>query len=196
MHCAYAGHSSAVFELQWLPDGRSVASRSEEQRVQIWDAATGDQEQVLAYGGTLAENRRLVWSPSREFLAFFTRAEWPPATRKSGKLAGARGMPSEGGRKQPSGAAPAPTVIQPTSASASAPAPTILSASMPAPTTASALPPQPTLPLVQPELLDESKTLVVPKLQGPTGTVITTKRPRGRPASKRRVARILPRRLS
>ncbi len=165
MHCVYDGHTSHVFDITWSLDGRHVASRSDDQVVQIWDAATGDQEHALSYGGLSDSRRVLVWSPNREYLASFARAVLPPALRR-----------------KTSQEAPTP---QPGAAGTGTIAFTAAQPTQPAGTGTAAMKPpaeevkQPTAPAVPPDIVDEAQTLIQGK-PGKTDTARTTRKPRSR----------------
>ncbi|HEY4387382.1 MAG TPA: WD40 repeat domain-containing protein, partial [Ktedonobacteraceae bacterium] len=67
MLSSYTGHSDNIFALDWSPDGRTIASGSRDNTVQIWRPETGEllflfrdhQHCVLA----------LDWSPDGHYLA-------------------------------------------------------------------------------------------------------------------------------
>src|SRR5271166_4504716 len=57
----YRGHSAAVNEVSWSPDGSKVASASDDKTVQIWNAATA--AHIYTYTGHSARVWCVAWSP-------------------------------------------------------------------------------------------------------------------------------------
>jgi WD40 repeat protein/tRNA A-37 threonylcarbamoyl transferase component Bud32 len=183
MHCAYDGHTSQVFDITWSLDGRHVASRSDDQIVQIWDAATGDQELALSYGGASDSRRVLVWSPSREYLASFARAALPPALRRKTPLVAPGTQPPPAGTGTVAVPTTRPVVQQPT-------APALKQPTLP-PEGEPAIK-QSTAPALPPEVVDAAQTLVQMKLEEKSDTARTTRKPRGRRARQQTVEVVLP----
>lgn len=62
----YMGHSQRVNDISWAPDGRRIASASNDKTVQIWEAAT--QKSLLAYSHTDSVEGA-NWSPDGKFVA-------------------------------------------------------------------------------------------------------------------------------
>lgn len=63
----YTGHQRAVNGVAWSPDGRRIASGSEDKTVHVWDAAQG--EHVLTYREHTDSVGPVVWSPDGRYLA-------------------------------------------------------------------------------------------------------------------------------
>jgi WD40 repeat protein len=68
--CTLRGHSSYVFSVAYSPDGKHIASGSDDRTVKVWDAQTGKEVIVLVYHRPIicccvdyADVR--VWSMSR-----------------------------------------------------------------------------------------------------------------------------------
>ena len=61
------GHDAAVMRMAWSPDGRWLASPSEDKTIRIWDVATGETARVLTgHEGTVYS---VAWSPDGRRLA-------------------------------------------------------------------------------------------------------------------------------
>jgi len=57
----YKGHSGRAYAVAWSPDGRRIASGSDDGTVQVWDALTG--HRLLTYTGHRASVYAMAWSP-------------------------------------------------------------------------------------------------------------------------------------
>ena len=62
-----AGHSRSVTAVAFSPDGKRIASGSDDQTVKVWDAATGDLEKTLA--GHSRSVRAVAFSPDGKRIA-------------------------------------------------------------------------------------------------------------------------------
>jgi WD40 repeat protein len=63
------GHSAAIQELAWSPNGRRIASCANDGTVRIWDAAFGDQLAVFHLPGESKLCYSVDWSPDGRRLA-------------------------------------------------------------------------------------------------------------------------------
>ena len=63
----YRGHTARVNAVQWSPDGKFVASISDDHTIQLWDATTGSQ--VTTYPGDKGFDLAIAWSPDGKYLA-------------------------------------------------------------------------------------------------------------------------------
>ena len=61
----YTGHTDQVRAVAWSPDGKLIASGSDDGTVQVWDASTGANIHVYQSGSVLA----LAWSPDGKLIA-------------------------------------------------------------------------------------------------------------------------------
>jgi WD40 repeat protein len=63
----YQGHADAVTAVAWSPDGRRIASGSDDMTVQVWDAADGGH--VYTYQGHSDQVIAVAWSPDGRRIA-------------------------------------------------------------------------------------------------------------------------------
>lgn len=80
----YRGHSREINAVQWSPDGKRIASGSEDKTVQIIDVITG--KQVLKYQGHTSFVYGITWSSDSKYIASGSWDEsvqiWDAATGK------------------------------------------------------------------------------------------------------------------
>jgi eukaryotic-like serine/threonine-protein kinase len=63
----YRGHGSGVNAAAWSPDGKRIASGSDDDTVQVWEALTGNPR--LTYRGHSDVVNTVAWSPDSQRLA-------------------------------------------------------------------------------------------------------------------------------
>ncbi len=63
----YHGHTNLVTGVAWSPDGKRIASASQDETVQVWDATTGGH--VLTYRGHTSIVTAVAWSPDGVHIA-------------------------------------------------------------------------------------------------------------------------------
>jgi WD40 repeat protein len=61
------GHTSGVVDIAYSPDGRKIATASNDTTAKIWDATTG--RELLTLTGHSTELRPIAFSPDGKFLA-------------------------------------------------------------------------------------------------------------------------------
>lgn len=62
----YRGHTARVNAIRWSPDGKLIASISDDHTVQIWDATTG--RQITTYPEDKGFDLAIAWSPDMMYL--------------------------------------------------------------------------------------------------------------------------------
>ncbi len=63
----YQGHTDSVKSVTWSPDGKRIASASNDSTVQVWDASSGSLQ--LSYQGHTSWVKSVAWSPDGKRLA-------------------------------------------------------------------------------------------------------------------------------
>ena len=63
----YRGHSAGVTAIAWSPEGRRIASGSEDHTVQVWNTTTG--ELLYTYRGHSGKVKTVAWSPDGRRIA-------------------------------------------------------------------------------------------------------------------------------
>ncbi len=67
LYTLYRGHSEGVRSVTWSPDGKYIASGSDDGTVQVWEALTG--RHLLTYRGHKARVCSVAWSPNGKYIA-------------------------------------------------------------------------------------------------------------------------------
>jgi WD40 repeat protein len=67
--CDFLGHTSQVIGVSWSPDGRKLASASNDKTVKIWTLADGTCERTLSDSGHSSTVWSISWSPDGRRLA-------------------------------------------------------------------------------------------------------------------------------
>ncbi len=65
--CTYHGHSGRVNAVAWSPDGKRIASGSDDHTAQVWDATTGDR--LFTYRDHSDGVNTVAWSPIGRYIA-------------------------------------------------------------------------------------------------------------------------------
>jgi WD40 repeat protein len=63
----YHGHVLPVYAIAWSPDGKRIASASNDGTVHVWDAATG--QRFFRYHGHRGSVNAVAWSPNGSYIA-------------------------------------------------------------------------------------------------------------------------------
>lgn len=63
----YRGHSDVVNDIAWSPDGKQIASASDDKTVQVWNATTGNN--FFTYHGHSSKVHAIAWSPDGQYIA-------------------------------------------------------------------------------------------------------------------------------
>jgi WD40 repeat protein/serine/threonine protein kinase len=63
----YHGHVLPVYAIVWSPDGKRIASASNDGTVHVWDAATG--QRFFRYRGHQGSVNAVAWSPDGKYIA-------------------------------------------------------------------------------------------------------------------------------
>jgi len=65
--CTYRGHNGKVNALAWSPDGKSIASGSDDKTVQVWDAVTGGNVITASESYSV---KSISWSQQSDLIAY------------------------------------------------------------------------------------------------------------------------------
>lgn len=65
------GHEAAIYTVAWSPDGKTIASGSQDSTVRLWNAETGELIRILEAHGDAV--RGIAWSPDGMLLASASR---------------------------------------------------------------------------------------------------------------------------
>jgi WD40 repeat protein len=80
VYLTYTGHGLPVNSVAWSPDGRRLASASNDRTAQVWDAATG--KTLVTYTGHSRDVFGVAWSPDGKRIASSSEDEtvqiWQP----------------------------------------------------------------------------------------------------------------------
>ncbi|MBV6505698.1 MAG: hypothetical protein ILNGONEN_01262 [Syntrophorhabdaceae bacterium] len=67
IQCLLRGHNGPIFRMAWSPDGRTLASPSEDNTVIFWDLKTGQpQQKLIGHSGRI---HQVTWSPDGKMIA-------------------------------------------------------------------------------------------------------------------------------
>lgn len=63
----YRGHTNKIHMLAWSPKGHFIASSSEDETVQVWDAQSG--QLLITYRNNALQASTITWSPDSKYIA-------------------------------------------------------------------------------------------------------------------------------
>ncbi|MHB8599496.1 MAG: protein kinase domain-containing protein [Ktedonobacteraceae bacterium] len=63
----YRGYTDKIHMLAWSPDGHAIASSSEDETVQVWDAQSG--QTLITYRNNALQASAITWSPDGKYIA-------------------------------------------------------------------------------------------------------------------------------
>ncbi|HVB25296.1 MAG TPA: serine/threonine-protein kinase [Ktedonobacteraceae bacterium] len=66
-HLTYRGHADKIHILVWSPGGHAIASSSEDETVQVWDAQSG--QTLVNKRGDSLQAQAIAWSPDGTYIA-------------------------------------------------------------------------------------------------------------------------------
>ena len=81
------GHTDRISQIAWSPDGRMLASGSDDTTIRLWDTETGESLGILK--GHAGAIRGVVWSPDGRILRYrFGRPNHQVLDRGDGRTTG------------------------------------------------------------------------------------------------------------